>query len=69
MPDRVYCPLTLNGDRSVRAGSFAALNEAIRRAADLRIATTFRHNEHIDTASDDPELVRDATLKMYPFLN
>lgn len=59
MPDRVYCPLTLNGDRSVRAGSFAALNEAIRRAADLRIATTFRHNEHIDTASDDPELVRE----------
>lgn len=52
-------PLTLNGDRSVRAGSFAALAEAIRRAADLRIATAFRHNEHIDPASASAELVRE----------
>jgi hypothetical protein len=52
-------PLTLNANRSIRDGSFAALSDAIRRAADLRIATEFRHNEHIDTASDDPELVRE----------
>jgi hypothetical protein len=52
-------PLTLNGDRSLRSGSFAALAEAIRRGADLRIATTFRHNEHIDTSSDSTELVQE----------
>src|SRR5689334_12610037 len=42
-------PLTLNGDRTIRAGSYAALADAIRRAADLRVATEFRHNEHINT--------------------
>lgn len=52
-------PLTLNADRSLRAGSFAALADAIRRGADLRIATEFRHNEHIDTASASAELVRE----------
>ena len=59
MADRNFSPLTLNGDRSVREGSFAGLGDAIRRAADLRIATAFRHNEHIDTASGDDELVRE----------
>jgi hypothetical protein len=59
MNERLHSPLTLNADRTVRSGSFVALTEAIRRAADLRIATEFRHNEHIDTASDNPELVRE----------
>jgi hypothetical protein len=59
MTSHLYSPLTLNSDRTVRSGSFAALANAIGRAADLRIATEFRHNEHIDTASDDPELVRE----------
>jgi hypothetical protein len=59
MTSRYHNPLTLNADRTIQNGSFTALNEAIRRAADLRIATEFRHNEHIDTASDDPELVRE----------
>jgi hypothetical protein len=59
MQQQRYSPLTLNGDRSVRDGSFTALADAIRRGADLRIATEFRHNEHIDTASDNPELVRE----------
>jgi hypothetical protein len=59
MSDRIHSPLTLNGDRSVRHGSYAALADAIRRAADLRIATEFRHNEHIDTGSEDDELVRE----------
>jgi hypothetical protein len=59
MKNYLHNPLTLNSDRTVREGSFAALADAIRRAADLRIATEFRHNEHIDTASDDPELVRE----------
>jgi hypothetical protein len=59
MPQQRYSPLTLNGDRSLREGSFAALADAIRRGADLRIATAFRHNEHIDTASNNAELVRE----------
>ena len=50
-------PLTLNGDRSVRTGSTAALADAIRRGGDLRVRTAFRHNEHIDPTSSSPELV------------
>ena len=45
--------LTLRADRSVESGSEAELAAAIRRGADLRIYTEFRHNEHIDTASDE----------------
>jgi hypothetical protein len=51
--------LTLNADRSVRSGSTAALVDAIRRGADLRIGTAFRHNEHIDTSSSSTELVEE----------
>lgn len=53
----VITPLTLNGDRSVRSGSTAALADSIRRGGDLRIRTAFRHNEHIDTSSSSAELV------------
>ena len=59
MNQRIHNPLTLGADRAIRGGSFAALNDAVRRAADLRIATEFRHNEHIDIASANPELVRE----------
>jgi hypothetical protein len=59
MHQQRHNPLTLNGDRTIRAGSPAALADAIRRAADLRVATEFRHNEHIDTSSDSPELIRE----------
>jgi hypothetical protein len=52
-------PLTLNADRSLRSGSMAALADAIRRGADLRIATEFRHNEHIDPLSPSAELVQE----------
>ena len=51
--------LTLNSDRSVRAGSVEALGEAVGRGADLRILTEFRHNEHIDTKSASRELIRE----------
>jgi len=51
--------LTLNADRSVRSGSTEALADAIRRGADLRIGTAFRHNEHIDTASTSTELIEE----------
>lgn len=51
--------LTLNEDRTVRSGSTADLADAIRRGADLRIGTAFRHNEHIDTASPSNELIEE----------
>lgn len=51
--------LTLNADRSARSGSVTALADAIRRGADLRIGTSFRHNEHIDTGSGDNELIEE----------
>jgi len=53
----IITPLALNGDRSVRSGSTKALADAIRRGGDLRIRTAFRHNEHIDPSSPNPELV------------
>ena len=40
-------------------GSAEALCDAIGRGADLRIGTAFRHNEHVDTASPNNELVRE----------
>ena len=51
--------LTLNSDRSVRSGSTTDLVDAIRRGADLRIGTAFRHNEHIDTRSSSNELIEE----------
>ncbi len=53
------CALELNEGREITAGSRAALRDAIRRGADLRIYTEFKHNEHIDTSSDSNELVRE----------
>ena len=49
--------LELDESRSVSAGSVAALSDAARRGADLRISTEFKHNEHIDPSSDNPEVV------------
>jgi hypothetical protein len=40
-------------------GSEAALCDAIRRGADLLVGTEFRHNEHIDVTSDNPEMIRE----------
>ena len=53
------CALELNSGRAVACGSREALRDAVRRGADLRIYTEFRHNEHIDPTSDDDELVRE----------
>lgn len=53
------CALELNENREVAAGSRDSLRDAIRRGADLRIYTEFRHNEHIDTSSENDELVRE----------
>ncbi len=51
--------LELNEQRQPVRGSATELVDAIRRGADLRIGTAFRHNEHIDTASNNSELIRE----------
>ena len=51
--------LELNSDRSISKGSQSALRDAIRGGADMRIYTEFRHNEHVDVSSDNPEIVRE----------
>lgn len=53
------CVLELNSRRELVARSEDALADAIRRGADLRIGTAFRHNEHIDTQSSNPELIQE----------
>lgn len=53
------CALELDANRNVIAGSTEDLAAAIRRAADLRIYTEFRHNEHIDVDSPSRELIRE----------
>jgi hypothetical protein len=55
------CALELDAARQPVAGSTAALAGAIRRAADLRIYTEFRHNEHIDVTSPNPELIQEVS--------
>lgn len=51
------CLLELDAQRQVVGGSEVALADAIRRGADLRINTEFRHNEHLDVTSPNAELV------------
>ena len=51
--------LELDHQREPVHGSAAALSDAIRKGADLRIGTPFRHNEHIDTTSRNNELIRE----------
>ena len=52
---RWQCALELDEARQRRAGSAADLCAAVRRGADLRVGTAFRHNEHIDTNSANSE--------------
>ncbi|MBM3935034.1 MAG: hypothetical protein FJ319_12170 [SAR202 cluster bacterium] len=51
--------LELDSSRKIVGGSQAALRNAIRGGADLRIYTEFRHNEHIDTSSNSRELIKE----------
>lgn len=53
------CALQLDSTRRVQSGSATALSEAVRRGADLRIGTAFRHNEHIDVESASTELIEE----------
>ncbi len=55
------CALQLNEGQSISGGAEAALRDAIRRGADLRIYTEFRYNEHLDVRSDSPEVVREVS--------
>ncbi len=55
------CVLALDQMRNVAGGSPEALHAAVRRGADLRIYTEFRHGEHVDTTSDHMELVREVS--------
>ncbi len=55
------CALELDSQRNVVSGASTALADAIRRGADLRIHTGFRHNEHIDTDSNSNELVEEVS--------
>ncbi len=50
---------SLDKKRFRASGSEQELAAAIRRAADLRIYTEFRHKEHIDRSSNNPELVQE----------
>ena len=54
------CVLELDAERARSAGSEEALCDAIRRGADLRVYTEFRHNEHIDVDSDNAELIKES---------
>lgn len=51
--------LKLSSSREVLEGSTDSLCDAIRRGADLRVGTAFRHCEHIDTASTDDQLIQE----------
>ncbi len=51
--------ITLDASRSVVSGDVLALRQAIARGADLRVYSEFRHNEHIDTASDNDDLIQE----------
>jgi hypothetical protein len=53
------CAYTLDDRRQRAQGSAEELAGAIHRAADLRISTEFRHNEHIDTSSSDGEIIHE----------
>ena len=53
------CALELDVNRRPVAGSAEALARAVGRGADMRIYTEFRHNEHIDVTSENPERIQE----------
>ena len=53
--------LEYDSQRNITSGSPEALRDAIRRGADLRIYTGFQHNEHIDTRSDNDDLIQEVS--------
>jgi hypothetical protein len=59
MTNSWQCALSLDKNRRPDSGSTEELARAIRAGADLRVGTAFRHNEHIDPASENDELIRE----------
>jgi len=53
------CVYSLDTTRSPISGSESELAAAIRRGADLRIYTEFRHDEHVDPTSPNSEIVQE----------
>ncbi len=55
------CVLELDMHRNIVGGSPEQLRQVIKNGANLRIYTEFKHNEHIDTASDNDEIIREVS--------
>lgn len=55
------CALELDMKRNIVSGSEDKLKKAIKNAANLRVYTEFRHNEHIDTSSNNNQLIRETS--------
>ena len=53
--------LELDSQRNIVGGSAEALRAAIQKAADLRIFTSFQHNEHIDTRSSNNDIIQEVS--------
>lgn len=53
--------LELDAGRQVVSGSREALHRSILAGADLRIYTAFRNNEHLDTSSENSELIEEVS--------
>jgi hypothetical protein len=53
--------MTLDPGRKITSGSVSALNEKIRKGADLRISTGFIYNEHVDISSGDSQLMAETS--------
>jgi len=60
MPDWTEV-LTLNPAREIVSGSPEALCDAVRRGADLRIATDFYHHEHIQPGGEPHDLIHEVS--------
>ena len=53
--------LEMDSQRRITAGSVEALRAAVNRGADLRIFTSFQHNEHIDTRSNNDDRIQEVS--------
>ncbi len=62
------CVLEYDDQKKMVAGSTTALSDAIRRAADLSINTEFRHSEHINSGSENPELIQEVAQRGVTYL-
>jgi len=62
------CALEYDDEKRITGGGTDALNDAIRRAADLSIYTEFHHGEHIDGSSDDNQLIREVAQRGVTYL-